>query len=124
MGDLEEFMDDVQSNTGVVIPEQFDEVVDIIVSDSRAKANEKVHNDEANDRNEKSYDQTMVKMGLEETEEKPFWTKFLRTDYMNDDAPAPLLPQIMDVLDGNKGVDEMLMEAQYPSGQLELYQEE
>lgn len=50
-------------------------------------------------------------MGLEETEEKPFWTKFLRTDYMNDDAPAPLLPQIMDVLDGNKGVDEMLMEA-------------
>ena len=123
MGDLEEFMDDVQSNTGVVIPEQFDEVVDIIVSDSRAKANEKVHNDEANDRNEKSYDQTMVKMGLEETEEKPFWTKFLRTDYMNDDAPAPLLPQIMDVLDGNKGVDEMLMEAQYPSGQLEIYQE-
>ena len=123
MGDLEEFMDDVQSNTGVVIPEQFDEVVDIIVSDSRAKANEKVHNDEANDRNENSYDQTMVKMGLEETEEKPFWTKFLRTDYMNDDAPAPLLPQIMDVLDGNKGVDEMLMEAQYPSGQLEIYQE-
>ena len=52
----------------------------------------------------------MVKMGLEEKEEKPFWTKFLRTDYLQEENSAPLLPAIMDVLDGNKGVDEMLME--------------
>ena len=42
MGDLEEFMDDVESSSGVVMPKQFDEVVDIVVSDSRAKANDKV----------------------------------------------------------------------------------
>ena len=82
MGDLEEFMDDVESNSGVVMPQQFEEVVDIVVSDSRAKANEKVQNDDQNAEPKNSYDQTMVKMGLEEKEEKPFWTKFLRTDYL------------------------------------------
>ena len=126
MGDLEEFMDDVESNSGVVMPQQFEEVVDIVVSDSRAKANEKVMKDDGGDEPKSSYDQTMVKMGLEEKEEKPFWTKFLRSDYLEEEDKAPLLPQVMDVLEGNKGVDEMLMEQQNPyviENQLELYQE-
>jgi len=59
---------------------------------------------------------------LEETEEKPFWTKFLRTDYLDEADPAPLLPGVLDVLDGNKGVDEMIMEAQGSNSQaLALY---
>lgn len=126
MGDLEEFMDDVESNSGVVMPQQFEEVVDIVVSDSRAKANERVMKDDGEDEPKSSYDQTMVKMGLEEKEDKPFWTKFLRSDYLGEEDKAPLLPQVMDVLEGNKGIDEMLMEQQNPSvteNQLELYQE-
>ena len=58
-----------------------------------------------------TYGQVVEKLGLEETDEKPFWTKFLRTDYLDEAEPAPLLPGILDVLDGNKGVDEMIMEA-------------
>tara|TARA_B110000285_G_scaffold228317_1_gene291112 strand:- start:228 stop:464 length:237 start_codon:yes stop_codon:yes gene_type:complete len=46
MGDLEEFMDDVETKSvqggGVDLPPQFDEVVDIVVSESRAKASEKI----------------------------------------------------------------------------------
>jgi len=42
---------------------------------------------------------------------------------MDEAEPAPLLPGILDVLDGNKGVDEMIMEAQGPTSQaLALYQ--
>jgi len=59
-----------------------------------------------------TYGQVVEKLGLEETEEKPFWTKFLRSDYLDEADPAPLLPGVLDVLDGNKGVDEMIMEAQ------------
>ena len=44
MGGLEEFMDDVETKSvqkAIEFPQQFDEVVDIVVSDSRAKASEK-----------------------------------------------------------------------------------
>jgi len=44
MGDLEDLIDDVETKSEqklIDIPEQFDEVVDIVVSDSRAKATEK-----------------------------------------------------------------------------------
>lgn len=44
-------------------------------------------------------------MGLGEKEEKPFWAKFLRSDYLADDNDGPLLPKVMEVLEGNKVVD-------------------
>lgn len=35
MDDLEEFMDEVETQSLVTIPEQFDEVVDIVVNEQR-----------------------------------------------------------------------------------------
>ena len=129
MGELEEFMDDVEHKSGVDMPEQFEEVVDIVVSDSRARAQEHVSREEeaaartTAEAPTPSYGQVVEKLGLEETEEKPFWTKFLRSDYMDEAEPAPLLPGVLDVLEGNKGVDEMIMEAQGSDSQaLALYQ--
>jgi hypothetical protein len=46
-------------------------------------------------------------MGLGEKDEKPFWAKFLRSDYLKD-ADEPLLPKVLEVLDGDKVVDEIL----------------
>lgn len=122
-------MDDVEHKSGVAMPPQFEEVVDIVVNDSRAKALEHVSREEAAaargtaDEQTPSYGQVVEKLGLEETEEKPFWTKFLRSDYLDEADPAPLLPGVLDVLDGNKGVDEMIMEAQGTHSQaLALYQ--
>lgn len=48
----------------------------------------------------------MENLGLQENEEKPFWAKFLKSDYLKDDD-EPLLPKVMEVLDGKKGVDEV-----------------
>ncbi len=50
-------------------------------------------------------------MGLGEKEEKPFWTKFLKSDYGSvNDLDKPLLPQVLDVLEGTKNVDEVVAE--------------
>ena len=49
-------------------------------------------------------------MGLgEEKEEKPFWAKFLRSDYKPDDD-GPILGKVLAVLDGEKNVDEIIMD--------------
>ena len=59
----------------------------------------------------------MDKIGLaEENEDKPFWTKFLRSDYLGEEDQGPLLPDVLDVLDGNKKVDDLKMEAQQLAG--------
>lgn len=50
-------------------------------------------------------------MGLEEKEDKPFWAKFLRSDYMIKDD-GPILSKVMQVLDGEKAVDEIIMDEQ------------
>ena len=101
------------------MPDQFDDVVDIVVADSRAKAHDKVMRDEARDsqtprmnsqtevqQQQPSYEGVMENLGLQENEEKPFWAKFLKSDYLKDDD-EPLLPKVMEVLDGKKGVDEV-----------------
>lgn len=46
-------------------------------------------------------------MGLGEKEEKPFWAKFLRNDYLQADDDKPLVNDIIDVLEGNKNIDEL-----------------
>jgi hypothetical protein len=54
----------------------------------------------------KTYDSVMESLGGEESEEKPFWAKFLQSDFQKEE-PKPLLPMIMDVLAGNATVDEL-----------------
>ena len=112
------------------MPNQFDEVVDIVVADSRAKAADRVRRDDEarvsqspkmNTQTEEqpkkiSYEDVLENMGLQENEEKPFWAKFLKSDYLQEDEP--LLPKVMEVLDGNKGVDEVFNAG---SQALELY---
>ena len=76
-------------------------MVDAVVGDARAKASDKVapeelkeqndmqntfysnHNNEGQDPDQKiTYGGVLENMGLGEKEEKPFWAKFLRNDYM------------------------------------------
>jgi hypothetical protein len=47
-------------------------------------------------------------LGLGEKEEKPFWAKFLRSDYLQEDDDGPLLPKVLDVLEGNKGLSDVV----------------
>lgn len=115
----------------IEMPNQFDEVVDIVVADSRAKAADKVRRDEArissqtprmnsqteDQQQQPSYEGVLENLGLQENEEKPFWAKFLKADYLQEDD-EPLLPKVMEVLDGNKGVDEVFNAG---SQALELY---
>ena len=61
-------------------------------------------------------------MGLAEREDKPFWAKFLRNDYLEQQDSAPLLPAVLDVLEGNKKVDEIIIPpAEAESRALALY---
>jgi len=144
MGGLEEFMDDVETKSvqkAIEFPQQFDEVVDIVVSDSRAKASEKAIRQEEKEEAsaqqalqyadsgeaaelgaKPSYEGTLENMGLGvENEEKPFWAKFLRSDYLQDDHNGPLLPGVMEVLEGNKQLDEVIPQADAGSRALALY---
>ena len=43
----------------------------------------------------------------EENEEKPFWAKFLRSDYLDQSDDGPVLGKVMDVLEGNMTVEEL-----------------
>lgn len=148
MGDLEEFVDDVETKSvqqTIQVPAQFDEVVDIVVSDSRAKADDFVRKQEQQEdrRTESSkmvkfddevevvqqpdnqigqgderrppsavagttYEQVLEKMGMgEENAEKPFWAKFLRSDYMDQSDDGPVFGKVMDVLEGNMPIEEL-----------------
>ena len=46
----------------------------------------------------------------EESTEKPFWAKFLRSDYLESDD-GPVLGKVMDVLEGNMTVDALVQQA-------------
>lgn len=119
MCDLEDFMEDEQTKTvtGGFDSAQFDEVVDIVVSETRAKAAEKVAYLE--NKEVISYDNTLEKMGLGEKEDKPFWTKFLRSDYLEEDD-GPMLQKVLDVYEGGKVVDQIIVGDQN-SRALELF---
>ena len=72
MGDLNDFLDDEETKSVQlsIAPEKMDQIVDIVVSDSRAKASENLDEPAA-------YGKVMERMGLGEKEEKPFWAKFI-----------------------------------------------
>ena len=61
-----------------------------------------------------SYGDVLEGMGLGEKEEKPFWAKFLKSDYLKEDD-GPILGKVMEVLDGDKKVDEIIMNDQNKS---------
>ena len=46
-------------------------------------------------------------MNMEEKEEKPFWTKFLTTDYVESTQPKSILPMVMDILEGNATTEQL-----------------
>ena len=48
----------------------------------------------------------MESLGAEENEERPFWAKFLSSDY-NQKEEKPLLDGVMQVLEGNATVDDL-----------------
>ena len=69
-----------------------------------------------------TYEGVLENMGLGEKEEKPFWAKFLRNDYMQEDNDRPLLPDVMEVLEGNKNLEEITGQNKRNDRMLELYE--
>jgi hypothetical protein len=62
MGDLNEFMDDVESqseNNFIKVPPQFDDVVEIVVNEQREKANERMQRENSRLDFEESLDGTV-----------------------------------------------------------------
>lgn len=76
MGDLGEFMDEVETRSLVTIPEQFDEVVDLVVEENRERA-ELLVNDQINNQG-KHAQEILDESG------KPMWMKFLKEDYLGE----------------------------------------
>ena len=68
-----------------------------------------------------SYEGVLENMGLAEREDKPFWAKFLRNDYLEQQDSGPVLPGVLDVLEGNKKVDEIIAPDEAESRALALY---
>jgi hypothetical protein len=77
MNDLDEFMDDTKSL--VTIPEQFDDVVDIVINEQRERGEQIVESQMRGRTKEQQeiYDETG----------KPFWMKFLKADYLGENEP-------------------------------------
>lgn len=60
----------------------------------------------------------------EENPEKPFWAKFLRTDYLDQSEDGPVLGKVMDVLEGNMPLEELTQkkkEAAHSAGVVAIY---
>ena len=87
MDDLDEFMDDVETNSLITIPEQqFEDVVDIIAQESRERGEQVVEMQE----NNRDFDQ-ISEAATEVLDEngKPFWMKFFKADYLAETEPKP-----------------------------------
>ena len=54
----------------------------------------------------KRYEQVLDNLGFKESEEKPFWAQFLKSDYQKE-QPKSLLADVMDVLGGKKTVADL-----------------
>lgn len=79
MDDLDEFLEEVETDGLVTIPEQFDEVVEIIANEQRERGEHIV------DLQEKGMsDLESSEMASEVLDEngKPFWMKFFKQDYL------------------------------------------
>eukprot|EP00347_Sterkiella_histriomuscorum_P021750 403332895 len=76
MGDLDDFMDEMETQSLVTIPEQFDDVVDFVVNEERDKAEMLVQDRMQNDGkyDEEIYDDTG----------KPMWMQFFKEDYLGE----------------------------------------
>ena len=88
MDDLDDFMEEVETNSLVTIPEQFDEVVDIIANEQRERGEQIVEYQELHGP-VKDFDeisQTSGATGAEilDDEGKPFWMKFFKADYLGE----------------------------------------
>ena len=84
-------MEEVESNTNVQIPEQFEEVVDIVMNEERDKA------EQLEELGQNSTDQNELAKAMEELaagDANPFWKKFLQPqqNYGIDEKPlAPII---------------------------------
>ena len=67
-------MEDLETKSLVTIPEQFDEVVDIVVNEQREQGERIVDKQLKNQKVEEVFDENG----------KPFWMKFLKEDYLGE----------------------------------------
>ena len=96
MNELEDF--DVSSQ--VTVPEQFEEVVDMVVNDERTKATENV-----------AQEKILAGQIEEKDGDKPFWTQFLNHEqYDVKPSGGGLLDKVLDVFDGKATVDDIQQE--------------
>jgi len=75
MDDLDDFMSEIETKKIVQLPDQFEDVVDIVVNEQREKADAVGH---AMDKGDNEQLQLALQELKEEGEESnPFWTRFL-----------------------------------------------
>lgn len=53
------------------------------------------------------YEKVIETLGMVESEEKPFWAKYLQDGYRPTE-PKSILPDVMAVLEGDKTADEFI----------------
>ena len=63
-----------------------------------------------------TYEDVLENMGLVEKDEKPFWTKYLKNDFGEEqDEGDNYLQNVLDVFDGKKTVDEVVKDKGQPN---------
>jgi len=68
-----------------------------------------------------SFEGALENMGLGEKEDKPFWAKFLSHDYQKEVDSGPMLSNVMDVLEGNKKLEDIINPGDDDEGRIEVY---
>lgn len=54
------------------------------------------------------YDHVIETLGMVESEEKPFWAKYLQDGYRPTEPSQSILPDVMAVLEGEKTADDFI----------------
>ena len=81
MDDLDEFMDDFETKSMVTIPEQFDEVVDIIAQEQRERGEQMVEYQEKGMNDEEASEAASEVL---DENGNPFWMRFFKEDYLGE----------------------------------------
>ena len=81
MDELDEFMDDVETQSIVADSEQFEDVVDIIASEQRERGEQIVEYQEKGMNFEEASEATEEVL---DDQGNPFWMKFFKADYLEE----------------------------------------
>ena len=78
MDDLDEFMSEIDNSDAVAIPQQFDEVVDIVVDSERERAEQVEEAKEKFGEDSKLFEEAMAELSVDDA--NPFWKRLLEPE--------------------------------------------